>query len=89
MDEEPQEIPQEVSEDTDRPDTKHEAHTHARPRLIWGVAAVVLVAVGCMVWLRWGEEIKEACLGEEGACTVELGDVPEGGAAFVTTEDFE
>ena len=66
-------------------DTKHEAHAHARPRLIWGIAALVVVGAGVVVWSKWGEEIKAACTGDNGACTIELEDVPEDGVQFEQT----
>lgn len=68
-------------------DTRHHAHHHARPRLLWGVAAVVVVAAGIMVWAKWGEEIHEACFGDGGACEVDLGD-PSASAEFDTPEGF-
>jgi hypothetical protein len=89
MEEGTHEVLDETVESVVQPDTRHEAHVHARPRLIWGVAAVVVVVVGCLVWWHWGTEIKEACFGEEGACTVEIADILAEGAAFATTEDFK
>jgi len=69
-------------------DTRHEPHTHARPRIVWGVGAVLLVGAGVGVWLYWGDAIKEACFGEE-VCSVEIEGLPEGGVVFEAPEGFE
>ncbi len=69
-------------------ETRHEAHRHARPRVLWGVAAVALIGAGLLVWSRWGDSIKEACFGKDGACPVELGEVPEGGVTFETPTGY-
>jgi hypothetical protein len=50
----------------------HAPHKHAVPRVVIALGAVLLVIVAGVVWSRWGTAIKEACLGKEGACTVEL-----------------
>lgn len=67
--------------------TQHEPHTHARPRLLVGVGAVLfLFIVGVIVWRYWGDEIKDACLGDGEVCTVELPDTPsQGGVDFSAT----
>ncbi|HCC04776.1 TPA: hypothetical protein DEP58_00540 [Patescibacteria group bacterium] len=65
-------------------DTQHEPHEHARTRLMIGVGAVVLVIVIGLVWMKWGKEIKEACVGDGEVCTVELPVAPsEGGTEFI------
>jgi hypothetical protein len=53
-------------------DTRHEAHPHAKRRVFWSLLALGVVCVGVVVWMQWGEEIKDACLGDKGACTVDL-----------------
>jgi len=65
-------------------DTQHEPHEHARPRLMIGIGAVILVLIiGFFIWSKWGADIKEACLGDGDACTVELPNTPsEGGVDF-------
>lgn len=85
-------IPSEVSmesgaQESER-DLRHRAHHHARPRLLWGVAAIAVAAVSMLVWAEWGDEIHEACFGENGACEVELGDV-SAEADFAPPEGFE
>jgi len=75
-------------EGEDHEDTKHQAHTHARPRIVWGIVAVVLVASAILVGAKWGDEIKEACFGEEGACTLDIDTVPESGTTFEDPEGF-
>lgn len=83
MDEQKQEAPEEVALEVD---TQHEPHEHARSRLWLGVGAVLLIIIGFFVWIVWGEEIKEACLGDGEVCTVELPDSPsEGGVDFNKT----
>lgn len=77
-----EQLPVDSVETVSPEDTRHEAHHHARPRLIWGIAALVLVGAGVVVWSKWGEEIKAACTGDNGACTVELEDVPEDRVQF-------
>ena len=72
----------------------HEAHHHAQPRLIIGIAAVVLLAAAGFVWATWGEDIKEACFGEDGACPMPIEGVPlnpDGTPAFPVpdTNGFE
>lgn len=57
-------------------ETGHEPHAHARPRLLIGIVAIVCLLVAGLVWAEWGDEIKEACTGSKGACTVELPDEP-------------
>jgi hypothetical protein len=69
-------------------ETKHEPHKHAKPRVLWGVAAVVVVLAGVLIWARWGSAIKEACLGENGTCTIDMQAIPQGGAQFDPPEDF-
>ena len=79
-------------EEQDKPqtpsDTQHEPHEHARPRLMVGVGAVVLVLIFVFfVWTKWGEEIKEACVGDGEVCTVELPAAPsEGGGTEFNVE---
>jgi len=52
-------------------DTKHEPHEHARPRILIGLGAIVLLLLVGLVWSRWGDAIKEKCVGEE-VCTVDV-----------------
>ncbi len=48
-------------------------HKHASKRLVVGVAALfLLTTVGFFVWLKWGSEIKDVCIGENGVCSVDL-----------------
>ena len=68
-------------------DTRHEAHEHALPRVVWGVIALLVVLGGVLVWEKWGESIKEACFGDSGACVVE-GFAPTEGATFDPPEGF-
>ena len=71
-------------------ETKHEPHQHARPRLLIGIAAIVVVALMGFIWSRWGETIKEVCFGEDGACPVELPDTPmEGDTALFEDTTFD
>jgi hypothetical protein len=86
-----QENQETVAEEQVQPaeDTRHEPHEHALPRVVWGVAAVAVVIIGVVVWSRWGEDIKEACFGEDGVCEVEIEGIPEGGVAFERPEGFE
>ena len=82
-------------------DVRHQPHEHARPRVLLGLAAVALIAVGWLAWARWGETVKQACLGEDGACEVDLGtststatgemkgDTPFGGMATSVPEHSE
>lgn len=68
-------------------DRRHEAHHHARPRLLWGVAAIVVVVAGIVVWSEWGDEIHEACFGDNGACEVDFSDM-SASADFDIPEGF-
>ncbi len=54
------------------PDTRHGPHPHASKRLLVGIGSVVLITAGVVIWIFWGEEIKEVCTGSNGACTVEI-----------------
>jgi hypothetical protein len=64
------------------PPTKHEPHAHAKKRILAGVIALVLALITFLVWVQYGEGIKEWCTGEEGTCTVDLGDIPPDGVQF-------
>jgi len=65
------------SQETLVEDFREQPHEHARPRLLMGVGAVILIIIiGAIVWSLWGDEIHEACFGEDGACAVELPDEP-------------
>ena len=70
-------------------DMQHEPHEQARPRVLWGIAAVLIIVVGIIVWSTWGEEIKEACFGDGEVCEVEIEGLPKGGATFEQPEGFE
>jgi len=66
-----------------RPETRHEAHVHAHQRVLWGIAAVVVVMAGFLVWFKWGAAIKDVCVSElEDGCALDLGAPSEGGATF-------
>ena len=70
-------------------DARHAPHKHARPRVLWGVAAVFVVAVGTLAWFHWGDAIRRSCVGGEGACPVDLSDVPKNGVHFDKPAGFE
>ena len=74
-------------------ETQHEAHHHASRRLVVGVGAVVVVALAAAVWVLWGDEIKEACTGNDGACPIDLGVAtgtiaPVDSTAFTRADDL-
>jgi len=54
-------------------DTQHEAHRHARTRLVLGIVAFVVLGVFFFyIWPRWGESIKETCFGDGEVCAVPI-----------------
>lgn len=69
-------------------ETRHEPHEHARSRVIWGMVAFFVVLAGVLVWERWGTDIKQACLGDNGACVVEGFEQTEGGVVFESPQGF-
>ena len=54
-------------------ETQHEAHHHARSRMIIGIGAIiVLILITIFIWPKWGNQIKEACFGDGDVCEIEL-----------------
>lgn len=59
-------------------DEGHEPHHHAKKRVLIALTAIICVLGAGVVWMKWGERIKEACTGgEKGACKVELAPATE------------
>lgn len=58
--------------------TQHELHRHARSRLVIGIGAVLLIVLSVFViWPKWGESIKEACLGDGEVCELAIPGINE------------
>ena len=75
--------------DTSKPETKHEPHMHAKRRILVGTIALLFAIIAFFTWVQYGEGIKEWCTGgDEGACTIDLEDVPAEGITFEQPVDF-
>lgn len=57
---------------SEKEDTKHEPHKHAKSRVLIGIGAILLLLLAGIVWSRWGNAIQEKCFGDGEVCEVEL-----------------
>lgn len=58
--------------------TQHELHRHARSRLVIGIGSILLIVLFFfIIWPKWGEDIKEVCLGDGEVCELSIPGIDE------------